>query len=390
LLDGNTSRNPAFKFQYFLEAPIINSVVALENGRELDDTRRAQDRAIAREVLRFYDIRYINAFRAKTDPRVLDYVLDLFPATEIYRDDERTVYRVAPQSRERGALDPLNATASLYFDDDWGRVQIGSEGFGYRWAERDESRMWLPLARADYEIKFKLRAATPSQKISVRVNGITINEFAATNEWQDFAVRVPYSVTRDGLNELLFTTYLLPVSATRQDNYEIGDTGIVSPVDISVTAAGFDAGRIGEIFVAGKNVIERQRGYTLVALNAQTGAVERSDRFDTFADPNESRRLAQFVAALPRGTIVVGAAVDDVSKELKQEAIDALRELGVESDLRFQFRTAHAFIGVKGARVGQALERVDARLPANVAVGKNVNADRVAFALGPVSWEIAK
>jgi|GEM_PF-1142051 len=408
LLDGNTSRNPSFKFQYFLEAPIINSIVAVENGRDLDDTRRAQDRAMAREVLRFYDIRYLNAFRAKTDPKVLDYVLDLFPATEIYRDGERTVYRVPPQTRERGAIDQLSETASLYFDDDWGRAQtlapnasagVAPEGFGYRWAERDESRLWLPLSQGEYEIKFKLRAPNTSQKISVRVNEVLIKELTVTNEWDDYEVRIPYSAARNGLNELLFTTYLSPISTMRQDNYNIGDTGIVSPVDISVTASGFDAGRLGEIFVAGKNVITSfdsaalrsgRRGYTLVALNAQTGAVERSDRFDTFADPNESRRLAQFVAALPPGTIVAGAAVDDVSKELQQVAIDALRELGVESDLRFQFRAAHAFIGVKGAQPGQAVESVDARLPANVSVGKNVNTDRVAFALGTVTWEIIR
>lgn len=396
LLDGNTSRNPMYKFQYFLEAPIINSIVALENGREVDDTRRAQDRAMVRDVLRFYDIRYINAFRAKTDQRVLDYMLDIFPATEIFRDGERTVYRAAPQPRERGSLDQLSEAASLYFDDDWGRAQtlaphslesagVVSEGFGYRWAERDESRLWLPLTQGEYDIKFKLRAAAPAQKISLRINGQLAREFIAADSWNDYSIRVS---AKDGLNELLFATYQLPLSAVHQDDYTIGETGIVSPVDISVTASGFDAGRLGEIFVTGRNVIERRRGYTLVALNARTGAVERSDRFDTFADPNESRRLAQFVAALPRGTIVAGAAVDEVSKELQQEAIDALRELGVESDLRFQFRAAHAFIGVKGAQPGQAVERVDARLPANVSVGKNVNTDRVAFALGPIEWQI--
>lgn len=387
LLDGSTSRNPAFKFQYFLEAPIINSIIALENGRELDDTRRAQDRAMAREVLRFYDIRYINAFRAKTDPKVLAYVLDLFPATEIYRDEERTVYRIAPQPRERGNLDPSSEIASLYFDDGWGRAQVAPEGFGYRWAEQGESRLWLPLSQGDYEIKFKLRTPNVTQKISFRVNGETIQELSAGDMWNDYTIRV---TARDGLNEFVFTTSTTPLSGMRFDDYSIGDTGIASPVDISVTATGFDAGRLGEIFVDGKNVIERRRGYTFVALNAKTGVVERSDRFDTFADANESRRLVQFVAALPPGEIVAGAAVDDVSKELQQEAIDALRELGVESDLRFQFRAAHAFIGVKGAQPGQAIERVDARLPANVAVGKNVSSDRVAFPLGTVTWEAVK
>lgn len=388
LLDGSTSRNPAFKFQYFLQAPIINSIIALENGRELDDTRRAQDRAMAREVLRFFDIRYVNAFRAKTDPKVLAFVLDLFPATEIYHDEERTVYRIrAAGSRERGILDPSSEIANLHFDDGWGRAQVAPEGFGYRWAEQGESRLWLPLSRGDYEVKFKLSAAAAAQKISLRVNGEVIQELSAADQWSEYTIRV---TARDGLNEFAFSTSTTPLRVTRFDDYSIGDTGMVSPVDISVTASGFDAGRVGEIFVGGRNVIERRRGYTLVALNAKTGVVERSDRFDTFSDLTESRHLAQFVTALPTGTIVAGAAVDDVSKELQQEAIDALRQLGVESDLRFQFRAAHAFIGVKGAQPGQAIERVDARLPANVSVGKNVSSDRVAFALGMVTWEAIK
>ncbi len=392
LLDGNTSRNPRFKFQYFLEAPVINSIIALENGREVDYARRAQDRALARDVLRFFDIRYINAFRSKTDPRILDYILEVFPATEIYRDEERTVYRVTPQPREQGAVDHLAEIASLYFDDGWGRAQIADDGFGYRWATQSESRMWLPLSKSDYEIKFKMAGQRFSEGISVYVNGWLAFHTETQPGWLDYTIQVPASVLRDGLNEI---TFWKTENAGGEDErpFEegsrlIGDTGVISPVNISITAAGFDAGRFGEIFVAGRNVIDGRRGYTLVAINAKTGAVERSDRFDTFADPNESRRLAQFIESLPRGTIVAGAAVDDVSKELQPEAIDALRELGVESDLRFQFRAAHTFIGVKGAQVGQAVERVGARLPANVSVGKNVSADRVAFALGPIEWQI--
>jgi hypothetical protein len=56
----------------------------------------------------------------------------------------------------------------------------------------------------------------------------------------------------------------------------------------------------------------------------------------------------------------------------------------VGDDLRFQFRAGHAFIGVKGAAEGQALEQVNGRFPANVSVGKNVASDRVAFALGEI------
>jgi hypothetical protein len=155
-------------------------------------------------------------------------------------------------------------------------------------------------------------------------------------------------------------------------------------VDIAATGAGFDAGRFGEIFVAGRSVIESRRGYHLVAVNPQSGAVDHVMVFDTFANAGESTRLAQFIAGLPQGEIVAGVAIDDVSQNLQPSAIDALRSIGVEGDLRFQFRAGHAFIGVKGTQPGQALEQVDGRFPANVAVGKNVASDRVAFALGEI------
>ncbi|MDE3092098.1 MAG: hypothetical protein KGJ80_22210, partial [Chloroflexota bacterium] len=312
------------------------------------------------------------------------YARDVFSLTEIYRDDTRTVYRVADPPPLRGAIDLADETARLYFDDGWGRVQFSSDGAAYRWATRGDALIWLPLTRADTQITFRLRAPHAGQQVTVRVNGQNVGELTTTNTWGDYAVRVPAAALRDGLNDFVFATKTEPINATRQDDYQIGETGVVSPVDIAVTGAGFDAGRFGEIWVAGKNVIESKRGYHLVAINPQTGTVDRVAVFDTLADEGESARLADFVTQLPRGEIVAGAAVDEVSGKLQAAAVDALRQLGVESDLRFQFRAGHALIGVKGALPGQALEQVDGRFPANVAVGKNVASDRVSFALGGI------
>ncbi len=393
LLGGITSRVPSFKFQYFLEAPVINSLIALETGREIDETRLARDRAAAPEVLRFFDIRYVDMNRALTDPAVLQYVLDVFPLKEIYRDDTRVVYRVNALPASSRTINPADETARLYFDDRWGRPQFSPAGFHYRWATRADPTIWLPLEHADQTITFRLRAARTDQKISVRVNGQVVAALTPSGEWNDYAVRVPASVAHAGLNEFVFETETVPLRVTWQGDYAIGDTGFVSPVDISATGAGFNAGRFGEIFVAGKNVIESRaeqsgvegkRGYHLVAINPQNGAVDRVASFDTFADPDASARLAQFIEQLPLNEIVAGVAIDDVSGKLQQSAIDALRSIGVEGDLRFQFRAGHAFIGVKGAQPGQALEQMDGRFPANVSVGKNVASDRVAFALAEI------
>lgn len=388
ILGGVTSRLPQTKFQFFLEAPVINSLIALETGRDVDDARRAQDRAAAPAVLTFFNIRYVEVNRALTDPQVLDYARDVFPLTEIYRDDQRIVYRVAPLPipASASAIDLRDETARLYFDDSWGRVQAAGDGSGYRWATRGDSKLWLPLARTDQQITFRLMGLHAGQMITVRVNGqVAANLSSVANSWVNYPIHVPAAMLHDGLNEFAFLTDTGPVSASRQDNYMIGDTGVTSPVDISATGAGYDAGRFGVIAVAGQNRIPDRRGYHLVAVDPRTGNVDQVGSFDTFADPAESTRLAQFVGQLPEGEIVAGVAVDEVSQKLQQSAADALAQLGVGSDLRFQFRVGHAFIGVKGAQPGQALEQVDGRLPANVSVGKNVTGENAAFALGGIT-----
>jgi len=394
LLGGITSRTPQFKFQYFLEAPVLNSLIALEMDRELDDVRLAQDRAAAADVLRFFDIRYVDVDRALAGAAVEEYARDVFPMQEVYRDESRTVYRVRTPP-PLTTINPADETARLYFDDSWGRAQLDAEGRGYRWATRGDSLIWLPLQPRAQTITFRLRGASEGQIVHVNANGNRVADLKPTTGWDNYAVSIPASIVRDGLNALVFGTETVPIAATRwsfafpqdQDNYSIGDTGSASPVDIAATGAGYDAGRFGEIFVAGRNVVESKRGYQLVAVNPKTGAVDRVGSFDTFADANESTRLAHFIAQLPRGEIVAGVAIDDVSSNLKQEAIDAFRSIGVGDDLRFQFRMGHAFIGVKGAQPGQALEQVDGRFPANVSVGKDVASDRVACALGAIKIE---
>lgn len=383
LIGGLVSRHPAFKFQYFVELPVINSLIALQNGNEIDEARRAQDQTLAPEVLRFFNVRYVAATRALTTPAVLDYVLALFPLTEVYHDDERIVYQVASLPPLR-TIHPADETARLYFDDGWGRVQWHAD-VAYRWATRGDAKIWLPLESRDQVVAFQMRGANRRQRLTVYVNDKPLDPFVLTDMWSEYRVAISATALRDGLNEIVFVTETFPIGATSHDDYAIGGTGVTSPVDLAVAGAGFDAGKFGEIFVAGRNRIPNKRGYHLVAVNPQTGAVERAGSFDTFADANESARLAQFIAGLPRGEIVAGVAIDDVSKNLQQSAIDALRSIGVETDLRFQFRMGHAFIGVKGAEPGLALERVDGRFPANVSVGKNVASDRAAFMLGEIT-----
>ncbi len=387
LLGGTTARNPIFKFQYYNELPMLNSLIALETGQEIDPVRHELDREAALEVLRFFNIHHVVVNRTLTDPAVEAYVKDILPLREVYRDDTSTLYRVITALPLHGTVESHHETARLNFDDTWGRAQTTPDQLSYRWSTAADARVWLPLTRRDYRIAFLAQTPRYEQKVSVRINGFALDPIIGTDTWDPFSLHVPSVFLRNGLNELVFSTDLTPLDAARLDDYRIGATGIVAPVDIAATGAGFNAGRFGEIFVAGQNVVENRRGYHLVTLDAQTGRVNRVGAFDTFASADESRRMAAFIEDIPRGEIVAGVAVDEVSKNLQEDAANALRQVGVETDLRFAFRTAHAFIGVKGASAGTAIEVADGRFPANVYVGKNVRAQSVSLALGPLFFE---
>jgi hypothetical protein len=231
-----------------------------------------------------------------------------------------------------------------------------------------------------------------NQPVELRVNGHPVADWTVSAEWGTYTAHLRAEVLRDGLDELLFVTGTTPLAAAVPDDRTIGGTGIVAPVDLAVTGAGYDAGRFGEIVIGGRNLVSDEgqgsstRGYHLAAVNPQTGQVDAVGAFDTFGDPDASRRLAEFVAGLPQGEIVAGAAIDEASHVLTGQAFRALQMLGVAGDVRSQFRAGHAFIGIKGIAPGQAVEDLNTRFPANVAVGKNVDEPQVAFALGPFEF----
>ena len=72
-------------------------------------------------------------------------------------------------------------------------------------------------------------------------------------------------------------------------------------------------------------------------------------------------RLAALVRGLPDGTLVAGAVLDEASHRLTEEAVAALRSLGVAGDLRGRFRESHAFVGIKGAAPGTPMAQMGPR-----------------------------
>ena len=79
ILAGNTSRNPPLKFQYFTEAPVINTIIALETGHQIDASIVDLDRELAADVLRFFNVQAIVVHPEQTGPEMVPYIEATMP-----------------------------------------------------------------------------------------------------------------------------------------------------------------------------------------------------------------------------------------------------------------------------------------------------------------------
>jgi hypothetical protein len=169
----------------------------------------------------------------------------------------------------------------------------------------------------------------------------------------------------------------------KEASYRIGTTGVTSPGDLVVRSVAQPEGSASSIQLDAVECSPDQRGYNLVAF-APDGRRLATAAFDTFGDETASHALAEWLAAVPPGAIVAGAVRDEGSQILTGHAVQALHTVGVAGDLRGHFREAHAFIGVKGAPPGAALEALGPRAIA-LAVGHPTarpGFEVVEFALG--------
>jgi hypothetical protein len=101
----------------------------------------------------------------------------------------------------------------------------------------------------------------------------------------------------DGLNDLVFNAEPIPLGVRQA--IIVSAKRAVSQLTSPLQARGSMRDVSGEIYVGGRNVIQ-SAGYHLVAINAMTGVVDRTDRFDT-CKPNDLGGSRNSCRALPSG-----------------------------------------------------------------------------------------
>ncbi|MCL7453712.1 MAG: hypothetical protein M8467_11770 [Anaerolineae bacterium] len=380
LLAGNTSRNPPLKFQYFTEAPLINTLIALETGQPVAPAVVERDRALAPQVLRFFDIQAIVVHPGETGPGMIPYVESTMPVQAFYDDGQIVAYRVQlPPWPERWDIEPGDDLARLSFAEGW-----GVPAAGIIWAQRQEARLLVPLSGQEARLAFRAYAPGPGQQLRLQVEEWESEPVALAPGWQDYELSLPVDV---GLNEVrLHFEERYPAGSAQVSPRAIGSTGVESPVNLVVQSAGLDVGSFGHIYVDGRDVALGQRGYHVAVLDPQTGSLEQVASFDTHLDAGASQALADMLRDVPTGHLVAVAAADEASRLLGQEAVDALRGIGASGDLREKFRWGHAMVGVQGAAPGTAIESLDWMRPVSIVVGEGATEPFLAVAFDGIRF----
>ena len=174
------------------------------------------------------------------------------------------------------------------------------------------------------------------------------------------------AVTLDG-GQLRATLQNLWPEAVDPARYQVGTTGVASPVDIGVLAGG--PIHYSAVIVDGTSVTPQQRGIVMALIDPASGKLFAAAAYDTYLSTDESDRLAAAIRAAPAGTIVALATYDEGTVRLNDAARAAMASLGATTDLRDKVGAAYALIGVKGAPAGSAEEAMELKQAVTLDVG---------------------
>jgi len=402
LLSGNTSRNPAYVFDYYRRLPVTSSLIALETYGNVSPEQEQQDRALVKQFISFFDIRYVVINRAvpgrppyvDTRERTARYVQDLFPLEKIYDSAGTVAYRVeqAPPP-ETLRLDLGSSQGLIALGEGWDKDETIA-GTSAVWATKREARLFVPVRQLSQSHSLTLRGMpfsypeSRTQTLTVQINGRTLAPPVPMQpKWDSFTFTVPDEYLHLGLNDVvLHFGYIARPSDVLPGNRAIGATGRQTPADIEVNSAGPNAGDLAYITVAGRDASAHREGYNVAVIEPQTGAVLSYRGFDTTANAYESDRLAEFLAGIPQGHIVVVAAKGNAAQHLTPAARQALQNIGAQHTPAPDGPQSYAVIGVQGVPAGAALEAAPAEGNAYLRLGGNPDHRALAAAFDWVKW----
>jgi hypothetical protein len=371
ILAGNTSRNPAFKFDYYANIPLFRALTDTELYRPVDETTLQRARLQAGDLMTLYNIKYLVIHEPipyrkpyeDTFTATRQLALDLIPhqAEPIYQSPDVQAFAI----RQNDIPDPL----TIDFGD-WSSDPYRGEGWSANeevfaatanWATATETTLFFPVrGSGDRHLAIHIAPfAYPGmseQAVSLTLNGnLLAGSFSLREGWQPIEITLPQTSLVTGLNRL--TLHFAQTAQPRQAlpaNRLIGQTGIEAPLDLEINSSSdfaFMTVGFGEEAV---DVSAHRRGINVAVVQPQSGQVTAVRGFDTAANPFETAALTHFIAEIPAGQIVLLATQGlDAATYFNADMLAGFQSLGLSAGSR---NLPFSAIGVKGASPGTALQ----------------------------------
>jgi hypothetical protein len=399
ILGGNTSRNPAFKFDYYANIPLFKALTETELYRSANETTLQRARLQAADLMTLYNIKYLVIH----DP--LPYrkpYEDTFTATrhlalELIPHQAEPVYQ-SPGTQAL-AVQQKDIPNPLLLDfGDWTSDPYRGEGWAgneeifaatANWATAAEATLFFPVrGSGDRHLSLQIAPFSypgmPEQTLSLSLNDhLLANNFSLYEGWQLIETTLPAANLISGLNRL--TLHFAHTAQPRQvlpASLMIGQTGVETPVDLEVNS-GRDFAFMSVGFGAeGVDASAHRRGVNVAVIQPQSGQVTISKGFDTAANAFETAALSQFIAEIPAGQIVLIATQgSDAATFITADTLAGFQSLGLSVE---SLTPPFSAIGVKGAPAGTALQTAGDGNPAYLRLGPSPDTRTLAAAVDKV------
>ncbi len=387
LLGGNTSRNPQQKFQYFIENPVIGVLAALQDDRPIPQEDFERARQLAPDLLRFLNIHTLLVHQDHVPPTFETRLNQLMPLQW-----QATRQHIARYEASWPAAHPLDLAANdpalvSHLNFGWGMPGT-FETRTARWA-RPASELILPGVTRSTSVTLTLY--TPDQQtLHFELDGQTLGHYPLTAGVHQINLTLPPATNTFPRHLRILASNSFPAAGLRIAPRSIGRTGQTSPVNIVARSAGKDVGDFGHIFVDGIDISPNQRGYNLAAIDSTNGQVIATANFDTHdpaQTPAASAAMATWLTQQPPDSIIAGVVRDAAALNLGDDAIAALRTVGVSTDIRGNLRRAHAFVSIAAAAPDTAASVSSDLWPATIVIGDGLTFPQASFALLHLHWQ---
>ncbi|MFH1368913.1 MAG: hypothetical protein ABII64_07295 [Elusimicrobiota bacterium] len=205
ILNGGGGRSRTDKIVYYTNIPIINTILDMQDGKDITPDYILQDKKLAKAIFNYYKIKYIVLHSPYTNNKIIKYFMALGEYNSIYKNEDIVVFKNC-----------LNTLDKYNKNERWSKIWYGEGWINARWksiSEKDlhwssnyESKVYLYTPNAhECELNidmFPLPLGTDKQTIALTINNQYLADIGLGGGRRIYNVPIRASIMKNGINTI--------------------------------------------------------------------------------------------------------------------------------------------------------------------------------------------